>query len=150
MRILIAILAGCVLAGCGGQDPSTVRDFGRMEVDFPNGTKILADPARSQREILQGLRYYPSLAPDRGMLFVYAKQESHPFWAYQAKFAVDIIWMDREHHIIEMNLNTPPCPSTAAHECPTFGGKMESRFVLEVKAGIAAQNGLKLGDRLDF
>ena len=150
MRIPTAILASCVLAACSKPDTSAMRDFGRIEVDFPNGTRIMADPARSQREILQGLRYYDSLPSDHGMLFIYAKEESHPFWAYQAKFAVDIIWMDKDRRIVEMNLNTPPCPSQAAHECPTFGGHKESRYVLEVRAGIASQNSLRYGDRLDF
>jgi uncharacterized membrane protein (UPF0127 family) len=150
MRITIAILACILLAACGGPKPSSIEDLGKMEVDFPNGTKILCDPARTQLEIMQGLMYRDVLAPDRGMLFIYPKPDKHPFWMYKATFPVDILWMDRDHRIVEMSLNTPPCPSKAAHECPRFGGQKDSRFVLEVKAGIATQNGLRFGDRLDF
>ena len=121
-----------------------------MEVDFPNGAKILVDTARTQHEVLQGLMFRDALAPDRGMLFIYGKPDKHPFWMYQARFGVDILWMNRDHQIVEMSLNTPPCPSKAAHECPQFGGQQDSRFVLEVKSGIATQNGVKLGDRLEF
>ncbi|SRR5258708_23715642 len=150
MRITIAILTCLALGGCSGEKSSDISDLGRMEVDFPNGTKIMCDPARTQMEIMQGLMFRDSLAPDRGMLFVYPKPDKHPFWMYRAAFSVDIIWMDKDHRIVEMSLNTPACPSKSAQECPRYGGQQDSRFVLEVKAGIAAQNGLRFGDRLDF
>ena len=148
MRILTVILALAALCGCGGKQEQPI-DLLAREVTFPNGTKITAVPAQTQLEVLQGLRYYDTLAPDRGMLFIYAKPEPHPFWMYQAKFPVDIIWVDRDFKIIEMSLNTQPC-NTAAHDCPTYGGQHDSRYVLEIKAGIAAQNNLRIGDRLEF
>jgi uncharacterized membrane protein (UPF0127 family) len=148
MRIVFAILAAISLASCN-KKTEPIDVFARQVV-FPNGTTINAIPAQSQLEILQGLRYYDTLPPDRGMIFIYAKPDQHPFWTYQAKFPVDILWMDKEHRIVEMSLNTPPCGSTSSRTCPIYGGKLDSRFVLEVKAGVAAQNGLRFGDRLEF
>ncbi len=148
MRILLAI-AVLLSAGCSKEKTEPVDLEARL-VTFPNGTTISAVPAQTELEKLQGLRYYDSLPPDRGMIFIYAEQESHPFWTYQAKFAVDMIWMDKDHRVVEVSFNTPPCPSTSARQCPTYGGKQESRFVLEVAAGVASKNGLKVGDRLDF
>ena len=148
MRILLAI----ALVVCAGCSTGKTESFDLMarHVTFPNGTTISAVPARTQLEILQGLRYYDSLPEDRGMIFIYAEPDKYPFWTYQAKFAVDIVWMDRDHRIVEMSLNTPPCPSTSARQCPTYGGHQDSRFVLEVAAGVATKNGLRTGERLEF
>jgi len=148
MRIpIVTLAAALVLTGCRDKQPPF--DILAREVTFPNGTTVSAVPAQTQLEILQGLHYYNSLPANRGMLFIYAVPEKHPFWTYQAHFPVDIIWMDRDHNIVEMSLNAPPC-TTAAHECPNYGGKEISRYVLEVKAGVAAQNGLRRGDKLEF
>ena len=149
MRFPIAILSGLFLVSCGGKQQKA-EDLFATEVTFPNGTRIIAMPARTQLEKLQGLRYYDSLPVDRGMLFFYAEQDKHPFWTYGAKFAVDIIWMNRQHRIVEMSLETQPCPSKAAHECPNFGGLQASRFVLELRSGTARANGLKMGDQIEF
>ena len=148
MRILTATFAALVLIGCSKNEAPPV-DLMAREVTFPNGTVITAVPAQSQMEILQGLHYYDKLPQDRGMLFIYAKPEKHPFWTYNAKFPVDIIWIDRDFRIVEISPNTPPC-LTQAHECPTYGGMMESRYVLAVNAGIAAKNQLRVGEKLSF
>jgi uncharacterized membrane protein (UPF0127 family) len=150
MRIPIAILSAVSLAACGTKSPEKTPDLFATEVIFPNGTKIIAQPARTQLEILQGLRYYDNLPADRGMLFIYPQPDKHAFWTYGAKFPVDIVWMDRDRRIVEMSLDTKPCLSKSANECPTFGVRDDSRYVLEVRAGVASQNGLRIGDRLDF
>jgi len=61
-----------------------------------------------------------------------------------------MIWVDSNRRIVEMSLDTPPCTSLSAKECPSYGGNFKSKYVLEVNAGIARKNGLKTGDTLDF
>jgi uncharacterized membrane protein (UPF0127 family) len=147
MRILLAVAAAALLAGCGKKDETI--DLMAREVTLPNGNRIICTPAQSEMEILQGLRYYESLPDDRGMLFIYGQQDKHPFWTYKAHFSVDIVWIDKDFRIVEMSQNAQPC-NKAAHECPTFGGKQDSRYVLEVAAGVATRNGLRQGDKLQF
>jgi uncharacterized membrane protein (UPF0127 family) len=149
MRLLLAT-AVLVCAACGTKEKFEPIDMASRQVTLPNGNVITAVPAMTELEKLQGLRYYDSLPPDRGMLFIYAKQEKRQFWMYGAKFSVDIIWIDKDHRIVEMSVNTPVCPSTSARQCPNYGGKQESRFVLMVGAGVASKNGLRLGERLEF
>jgi uncharacterized membrane protein (UPF0127 family) len=69
---------------------------------------------------------------------------------YQTKIPLDILWMDGDRRIVEVSLSTPPCTSKSAASCPNYGGNVKSRYVLEVSAGVAAKNGLQVGDRLDF
>jgi uncharacterized protein len=84
------------------------------------------------------------------MLFVHTAEENHPYWMYQVRIPLDIVWMSHDRRIVEISANTPPCPSTAAHECPEFGGHEKSRYVLELAGGAAARYGLKVGETLSF
>jgi hypothetical protein len=145
----IVILAAAFFgAGCGSSNITDELDL--TQVTFPNGVKINAETMRSDVELMRGLMFRESLAPGRGMLFIHPKEDTFHYWMYQTKIPLDMIWMDHDRRIVEMSLDTPPCRSTSARECPSYGGNYKSKYVLEVNAGVARKNGLKTGDTLDF
>ena len=149
MRILLAaVLLAALLAGC--ESPHVTDELGITAVTFPNGTRINAETMRTDIELVKGLMFRESLAANRGMLFVHPEENVFHYWMYQTKIPLDIIWMDHDRRIVEMSLDTPPCKSSSAKECPNYGGNDKSKLVLEVNAGIAKNNGLKVGDTLDF
>jgi uncharacterized membrane protein (UPF0127 family) len=150
MRILpgAVLLAAAFLAGCG--DSRVTDEIGLTAVTFPNGARINAETMRSDIELLKGLMFRDSMPPKRGMLFVHPEENIFHYWMYQTKIPLDIIWMDHDRRIVEMSMDTPPCKSTSAKECPNFGGNFKSKYVLEVNAGVAKENGLKVGDTLEF
>jgi uncharacterized membrane protein (UPF0127 family) len=142
------LVACSLLTGCAKQDdPST--DINLTTVAFPNGTKIVAETLRSDFELRRGMMFRASLPADRGMLFVHAKEDKYTYWTYQTKIPLDMIWMDRDHKIVEIASNLQPC-TTNASQCPTFGGHYPANFVLEVNGGVAAKNNLREGNTLDF
>jgi hypothetical protein len=145
----IMILAGCaILSSCAKkEDPST--DVNLTPVTFPNGQKIVAETVRQEFELMRGLMYRDSLPADRGMLFVYGKEEKHTYWMYQTKIPLDMIWLDHGHKIVEIAANTQPC-TTQASDCPKYGGNQPATYVLEINAGAAAKNNLREGDFIDF
>ena len=145
----IVILAAALFAvGCG---TSNITDeLNLTQVTFPNGVKINAETMRNEAELMRGLMFRESLAPNRGMLFIHPAENTFRYWMYQTKIPLDLIWMDHDRRIVEMSLDTPPCTSGSAKECANYGGKFKSKYVLEVKAGVARKNGLKTGDTLDF
>ena len=145
----IAILAAALFgAGCGSSN--ITNEIGLTQVTFPNGVKINAETMRSDVELMRGLMFRESLPPDRGMLFIHPAESTFHYWMYQTKIPLDMIWMDHDRRIVEMSLDTPPCRSSSAADCPNYGGNFKSKYVLEVNAGIARKNGLKTGDTLDF
>jgi uncharacterized protein len=145
----IAILAGCaILSSCAKKEgPST--DVNLTPVTFPNGQKVVAETVRQEFELMRGLMYRDSLPTDRGMLFVYGKEDKHTYWMYQTKIPLDMIWLDHDHKIVEIVANTTPC-TTQASECPKYGGNHLATYVLEINAGGAAKNNLHEGDFIDF
>ena len=146
LAFLAVLLA---LSGCGNK--TTEADgLNITEVTLPGGQTVLAETMRQQIDQMRGMMFRDSLAKDRGMLFVHADEANYPYWMYQVRIPLDIVWMDRGRHIVEISANTPPCPSKAAHECPTFGGHEKAHYVLEMSAGASSSYGLKVGDQLTF
>jgi uncharacterized membrane protein (UPF0127 family) len=144
----VAAVLLLLMAGCSGGN--ITYDVNITVVTFPNGTKITAETMRRDWELLRRMMYRESLAQDRGMLFVHPEENIFHYWMYQTKIPLDIIWMDHDRRIVEMSLNTPPCLSASASECTNYGGNFKSIFVLEVNAGVAEKNNVKVGDRLTF
>jgi uncharacterized membrane protein (UPF0127 family) len=84
------------------------------------------------------------------MIFHFTGMRERPFWMYNTRIPLDVIWIDGRGQIVEMSTDTPPCEAERPPECPIYGGKIPSKFVLELAAGQAVANGLRLGDRISF
>jgi len=145
----LLVVHGCVLCGCSSRT-SEVEGLNSMEITFPNGKTVIAETKVSNTDQMLGMMFRDSLAKDRGMLFINRTEANSPYWMYQVRIPLDIIWMDHQRRIVEISANTPACPSKSAHECPSYGGHEKARYVLELAGGGAALYGLKVGDTLSF
>ena len=119
-------------------------------VVLPNGTRIEAELALTPEQQARGLMYREHLPDDEGMLFVGDRASPRSFWMYRCRIALDMIWMDGAHRIVEIVRSAPPCPDPNPRNCPSYGGSVNSVYVLELAAGQADAQGLQVGDRIDF
>ncbi len=149
MRVRLLMASMILLSACG-EKPVTLEDLNATEIIFPNGTKILAETMREQMDLLRGMMFRDSLPTGRGVLLAYPKEGNYPCWMYQVRIPLDVLWIDRQRRIVEISAATPPCPSKSAKECHTFGGTQQAMYVLEVNSGMAAKNGLAVGQTLSF
>jgi hypothetical protein len=150
VKPLAAFAASFLLLTACGPKATDVGDLNTNEITFPNGKTVIAETMLRDIDQMRGMMFRDSLAKDRGMLFVHSADGKYPYWMYQCRIPLDIIWMSHERRIVEISPNTPPCPSTSAKECPNFGGHETARYVLELAGGGAAFYGLKVGDALSF
>ena len=121
-----------------------------MPLTFPGGQRIRAEVMIKQMDMMRGMMYRDSLAPDRGMLFIYGGPGLHQNYMYQVRIPLDVLWLDMDHRVVEIVANIPPCPSASAKACPTYGGHQQSVYMLEVPAGTAAEFGVRVGDKVTF
>lgn len=149
LRLVLAAALSMLLAGCGS-DTVKMEDFDTRLVTLPGGQRIRAEIAMKPVDMARGLMFRDSLAPDRGMLFIHEKPGQYSYWMYQTRIPLDILWMGADRRIVEMSLDTPPCGSKSARECPHYGGTEPSRYVLELAGGTARKFGLRVGDRIEF
>ncbi len=125
--------------------PAAERDARRAEVRFPSGRLVVAEIADTPERVERGYMFRKEVGEGEGMIFVFSVADLHPFWMKNTLVPLDIIWMDEEFTVVHVEASVPPCK---ADPCPNYGPLRRSRYVLEVRGGTTAHEGLKVGDRL--
>jgi uncharacterized protein len=148
VALFAMLVLGLTLSGCGDRTLSTEDDHTRL-LTLPNGTKLRVEVMLRPTDMARGMMFRDSLAPDRGMLFIHGSPGNYPYWMYQVKIPLDIIWLDETRKIVEISENTPPCPP-GAKKCPTYGGRQPALFIVELAAGSVARHNLRVGNMLTF
>ena len=143
---IAAILIG--LAACGDK-PATMEDLNTRDVTLPVGQVIKAESMVDATDMLRGMMFRPSIAPDHGMLFLHRGAGHYSYWMYQTLIPLDMIFMDSSKRIVELVPNAPPC-KTSSSQCPKYGGHEEAQYVLELGGGMAQKYNLRVGDYLTF
>lgn len=150
--VVLSVSTGACFAGAKGDTKASAasqaakeRDARRAEVRFPNDHLVVAEIADTPERQQRGYMFRTEVRDGEGMVFLFAQPDFHPFWMKNTLVPLDIIWMDRENTVIHIEANTPPCKQDP---CPNYGAMRKAATVLEVRAGTAAAQGLKTGDRL--
>jgi uncharacterized membrane protein (UPF0127 family) len=150
MRSFLPLLLAAVLwCGCGPSPNACPDVLNTRTVTLPGGQKICAEVEVTQVEMRKGMMFRDSLPQGHGMLFMHDSPGLYPYWMFQCKIPLDMIWMDPQHHIVEISHDTPPCFETA-DKCPSYGGHEQAQYVLELGGGEAKRLGLRNGQSLEF
>jgi uncharacterized membrane protein (UPF0127 family) len=110
----------------------------------------IADTPESQ---YQGLSNRESLCADCGMLFKFKEKEIKTFVMRDMKFPLDIIWIDDNHRssgagiIVGISKNLAPEGSDYKN---FYRSPAPVDYVLEVNAGFADENNIKVGDKIIY
>lgn len=125
------------------------------EVEVASSTPILPSLVISTSTILKlevatssearerGLSGRAELPADTGLLFIFPESALYGFWMKEMNFAIDIIWLKESGEILEITHEAKPESYPNAFYPPE-----PIKYVLEVNAGYATQNNLKIGDTL--
>ena len=112
-------------------------------------TRVIVELAESEEQRTMGLMERQSLAPNAGMLFLYAttQPDSSAFWMFRTRIPLDIAFVDSAGTIRSIQ-TMQPCPSALAQGCPAYPAGAGFRGALEVNAGYFGQHGIRVGDHL--
>ena len=124
-------------------------EFSTTKVRLPDGTVIRAEVMRKDVDMMRGMMFRESLPEDRGMLFIHGSPGKYQYYMYKVKIPLDIVWMDARKNVVEIAENAQPC-TTAASQCPKYGGTKEALIILELAGGAAKKHGVQVGARIDF
>lgn len=115
------------------------------------GLTIDAEVVRSAAARAQGLGGRDSLAPDEGMLFVFAEEQALSFWMRGMRFPLDFLWIASDGTIVDLTEGVPPPePGTEDSELQRYQPSVPARYVLEVNAGVLRQGGVQIGGAVTF
>jgi len=103
----------------------------------------VADDMQKQ---IDGLSNKPKLGDDEGMLFVFDTKQKRTFWMKQMNFPLDIIWI-YDDRIVNISKNLPPEGENPANK---YSSQYSVNYVLEVNAGFADNNKIKIGDIVQY
>jgi uncharacterized membrane protein (UPF0127 family) len=150
-RSLLCILLAATLAACEHKPapapaaPSAATNEPRIVL--PDGAAIAVEIAANDETRSQGLMYRDTLAPGRGMIFLFARTGEYPFWMKNTLIPLDMIWIDEQKTIAHVSENVPPCK---ADPCPSYPPNAQARYVLELAGGVARQHHLAAGQKVRF
>jgi uncharacterized membrane protein (UPF0127 family) len=144
---LLLILFACGTKTTATQTTATQSSAAGPRVIFPDGTRIDVEIASDDATRAQGLMYRDHLADDRGMVFLFNRTGSYPFWMKNTLIPLDIIWLDDQKRIVHIGASVPPCK---ADPCPSYDPGTFARYVLEVAGGVAGRHHLATGQTLRF
>lgn len=136
--LLLCSLLLMPLSACanGGSDTAAA---GETVVTIQQGSmahRFTVEVARTPEEQARGLMYRTSLAPDRGMLFPFARPKFASFWMKNTFIPLDIIFIRSDGGVDRIAENTIP----ESLEPVVSGGEVTA--VLELAGGTAARLGI--------
>jgi uncharacterized membrane protein (UPF0127 family) len=125
-------------ASIGATAPTEV-----LTIDTHAGeVRLNVEIADDEAERNQGLMFREPLPDDRGMLFHFQTPENATFWMHNTPSSLDIIFIGVDGRILNIADHATPYSDAPV---PAAG---LTRGVLEIRAGRAAELGLRPGDRV--
>lgn len=129
-------------------NPNYSQDKSKLFIQSKNSTilvyvEIVNDP----RERSQGLMFRENLEWNKGMLFVFDEEKILSFWMKNTLIPLDMLFIDEKLRIIDIKENVSPCKE---NPCPSYPSKQPAKYVLEVNAGFALKNNIKIEDMVSF
>ncbi|MBU1092129.1 DUF192 domain-containing protein [Patescibacteria group bacterium] len=147
--ILIILISGFLLLFLANKLPTILDATKPATLKFPNGKAISLLFANTADEWSQGLSGRLSLSTDEGMLFIFPQEDFYPFWMPNMNFSIDIIWISEAFKIVDIKKNVPPVVN-GQFPIAQYINSHPARYVLEINAGLANLNHLKVGDKLTW
>jgi len=153
-----AIVIAALLAACSPQPaPSEPAGGGAAAGQPQSGLELMqlrirsagavhrftVEVARSAEEQRIGMMFRTSVPRDRGMLFPYDPPQPVAFWMRNTLIPLDMIFIRPGGTIARISTATP------RSDAPMPSGEPVAA-VLEIRGGLAAELGIKEGDRVEW
>lgn len=149
---IVAVFFGAIFWAVGGHEIQSHASFywhkltGKTVTLEINGYKIEAEIARSSSERQKGLSGREELGKNKGMIFVFEKEDLYSFWMKEVNFPLDIIWIKGDT-IVGLKEKVPV--ETGPEYTPYLPPEPVDK-VLEVAGGWAEKHGVKAGQKVIF
>jgi uncharacterized protein len=157
--LLVVFLAGCGGATAGSDDHSQngtagekktssgPSDLPTVTIDTSGGKKVevRVEIADGLLERVRGLMDRTSLGEDRGMLFVFRREQPLSFWMRDTRIPLSIAYIDSKGRITDI-LDMKPLDDKPPH----YVSSEPVQYALEVNQGFFDERGVKVGDHVEL
>ena len=136
-KTIFGLLAGCLISGAAlAQNSMPVME---LTAGFH---RIEAEVAANDQNRQLGLMNRKSMPQQRGMLFVFAQNNTHCMWMRNTLLPLSVAFVDADGYIINIE---DMQPQTEDNHC----ARKPARYALEMNLGWFAQRGIKPGSKLN-
>ncbi len=101
----------------------------------------VADEANERNE---GLMDVNSLPEDKGMLFIFEKQQELSFWMANTPLPLDIIFVNKDKQIVRIHHSTPPFTEK------NFSSDKPALYAIETNGGFSVAHDIQEGMSVNF
>jgi uncharacterized membrane protein (UPF0127 family) len=135
-----------LVAACSQTHPQVqVRSEPEVILTTRAGSEhVKVEIARTEPERSRGLMYRQSLAPGRGMIFLFAEPEKLKFWMKNTYIPLDMIFIGADRRVVYVEENAEPLTVKSR------GPEEDTQFVLEVPGGWSRGHGVERGTEVRF
>jgi uncharacterized protein len=120
-------------------------DTAALTIDTGAGPRhVSIELAMTPLQQEQGLMYRSSLAPDAGMLFVFADPQVAVFWMKNTMIPLDMLFIAADGHVADIHERAVPMSEA------NIVSKVPVKAVLELNGGTVARLGIKDGDLVHY
>jgi uncharacterized membrane protein (UPF0127 family) len=142
VRVALVVLFFLVLGGSLGAREAEFALEPLSIVTAAGEITFQVEVARSPRAREQGLMFRHSLAPDRGMLFLFGHQQRLSFWMKNTYLPLDMVFIRKNGGIAAIVADTAPL------SVASISPDVRASAVLEVNAGTAKRLHIAVGDQV--
>lgn len=107
-------------------------------------TKIEIEIADNDAKRAQGLMYRDKMKFNRGMLFIFPKEDYQSFWMKNTTLPLDMIFVNKDGEIVKIHKNTTP------YTLESYPSGKPAQFVVEVNAGFTDKFNIVEGDKITW
>lgn len=123
------------------------RKDGELKVLGTDGAEKAAfdiEIVSTEAELMRGLKFRESMAPNQGMLFIFDGIQAHGFWMQDTYLPLDMLFIDNDGVIFQIAQNT--VPFSEEH----INAEGVNKYTLEILAGLSAKLNIQKGDRIEW
>jgi len=142
------------VSGCGKKDTNREETAGRT-IDFTRElhfltaggdtvTTISVAVADEQSERSQGLMDVNDLPAQKGMLFIFEREEPLSFWMANTPLSLDIIFANADREIVRIHHNTQPFAEK------NFHSEQPALYAVETNGGFCVSHDIQEGMKIVF
>jgi uncharacterized protein len=138
---LLLLTTFVVAPSVAAQNTPVNKNLPVVELRIKNH-KLKVEVAANANSRTIGLMNRFSLAPDSGMLFVFAQSEPLGFWMKNTYIPLSIAYLDTKGHILNIVDMKP-------HDESSHPSKGPAMFAIEMKQGWFKEKGIAAGDKVE-
>lgn len=109
--------------------------------------KFNLEIAKTLTQKSRGLSNRSSLCSNCGMIFVYQKEGTYPFWMKDTLIPLDIIWISNQGVITDI-VTANPQPNTPITKLTLYQNTKPAQYIIELNAGRCREIELQAGNQI--